>query len=191
MYSRSDREAQEDHPSQARGHVASPAGSSSARWSSACGHVHLGTPHGTTLQVRVAQGLPRDGHRVLTHPDLLSFLSPAQKKAITMNEELTPVNKDPVQVPMDLLVRVANALGREPTPEHTSIRTELLQVLQDHRPQSTPEDTALLNWLDTQMAPVAEGQTYGDPYGEHVANVWSVTAQRGDVRSAIRDLMAQ
>lgn len=46
-------------------------------------------------------------------------------------------------------------------------------------------ESARLDWLDARVMPVVESQGYGNPYGEHVANAWSVEWPSNTVRDAI------
>ncbi len=52
-------------------------------------------------------------------------------------------------------------------------------------------DSARLDWLDRKCAPYVEGQSYSWPYGEHVANEWSLIWPESSLRAAIDAGMEQ
>lgn len=59
-------------------------------------------------------------------------------------------------------------------------------VSRDVPANSGGEDAELLDHLDGCCEPVVEGQTMTDPYGEHVANRWSIEGPFASVRDALR-----
>lgn len=51
-------------------------------------------------------------------------------------------------------------------------------------------DSRRLDWLESRQTRVIESRSYDDPYGEHVANAWSVEGPFFSVRDAIDAHMA-
>lgn len=59
----------------------------------------------------------------------------------------------------------------------------------DHTRKLLAAESARLDWLDTRCGPVVVNQTMFDPYGEHIANEWSVEWPAATVREAIDEHM--